>query len=234
MLAVFFGCAGVITVWLWFRDKALLERRVKAGPGSEPDPTQNVVEAWRAGVPGDLRRARSRQALRLVARSSRRFARRRRDDRRRLSDCLLHLPREHLHRGHDRDGGRPALIDSGPYAVVRHPMYAGALIMIAGYPWRWARGGADPGRPARPYPDVALIREEAFLTANLAGYDDYRGRVRYRLAPIVWWLRSLVGLIWLYLRPEDAGALGGAVSGWRLKMGRAAHPSDADDSAESR
>src|SRR5580704_17232417 len=45
MLAVFFGCAGAITVWLWFRDKALLERRVKAGPGSEPDPMQNVVQA---------------------------------------------------------------------------------------------------------------------------------------------------------------------------------------------
>ena len=26
MLAMFFGCAGAITVWLWFRDKALLER----------------------------------------------------------------------------------------------------------------------------------------------------------------------------------------------------------------
>jgi protein-S-isoprenylcysteine O-methyltransferase Ste14 len=44
-LAVFFGCAGVITVWLWFRDQALLERRVKAGPGAESDPMQNVVQA---------------------------------------------------------------------------------------------------------------------------------------------------------------------------------------------
>jgi hypothetical protein len=42
MLAVFFGCAGAISVWLWFRDKALLERRVKAGPGAEPDPMQNM------------------------------------------------------------------------------------------------------------------------------------------------------------------------------------------------
>src|SRR5262245_23861125 len=45
MLAVFFGCAGAISVWLWFKDKALLERRVKAGPGSEPDPMQNIVQA---------------------------------------------------------------------------------------------------------------------------------------------------------------------------------------------
>lgn len=44
-LAVFFGCAGGITIWLWFRDKALLERRVKAGPGAESDPMQNIVQA---------------------------------------------------------------------------------------------------------------------------------------------------------------------------------------------
>src|SRR5580692_4038190 len=49
MLASFFGCAAVITIWLWFSDKALLERRVKAGPGSEPDPMQNIVQAL-AGI----------------------------------------------------------------------------------------------------------------------------------------------------------------------------------------
>ena len=43
MLAVFFGCAGMITVWLWFHDKALLERRVKAGPGSEADPIAHIA-----------------------------------------------------------------------------------------------------------------------------------------------------------------------------------------------
>jgi protein-S-isoprenylcysteine O-methyltransferase Ste14 len=30
------------------------------------------------------------------------------------------------------------------------------------------------------------MREEGFLAANLAGYDDYRSRVRYRLAPAIW------------------------------------------------
>jgi hypothetical protein len=87
MLAVFFGCAGVIAVWLWFRDKALLERRVTAGPGSEPDPMQNVVQGLAGlvflatfAVPG-------LDTLRLVPRAPRRFARWRRDDRHRLFDC---------------------------------------------------------------------------------------------------------------------------------------------------
>jgi protein-S-isoprenylcysteine O-methyltransferase Ste14 len=79
------------------------------------------------------------------------------------------------------------VIDSGPYAVVRHPMYAGALIMIAGIPlalgsW-W---GLIPAALLLPVIVGRLIREEALLQANLAGYEDYRGRVRHRLAPLVW------------------------------------------------
>ena len=59
--------------------------------------------------------------------------------------------------------------------------------MIAGIPlalgsW-W---GLIPAALFVPILMWRLIREEAFLTANLAGYDDYRNRVRYRLAPIVW------------------------------------------------
>ena len=79
------------------------------------------------------------------------------------------------------------LIDSGPYAVVRHPMYAGALILIAGIPlalgsW-W---GLIPAALLVPVIVWRLVREEAFLAANLAGYSDYRGRVRWRLAPVIW------------------------------------------------
>jgi hypothetical protein len=47
MLAVFFGCAGAITLWLWFRDRELLERRVRAGPGSERDPSRTLSRGWR-------------------------------------------------------------------------------------------------------------------------------------------------------------------------------------------
>ncbi len=79
------------------------------------------------------------------------------------------------------------VIDSGPYAVVRHPMYAGALVMMAGVPlamgsWR----GLIPATLLVPVLIWRLTREEAFLAAGLAGYADYRKRVRYRLAPLVW------------------------------------------------
>lgn len=66
-------------------------------------------------------------------------------------------------------------------------MYAGALILIAGIPlalgsW-W---GLIPAVLIVPVLVWRLMREEAFLAANLAGYAGYRGRVRYRLAPAVW------------------------------------------------
>jgi protein-S-isoprenylcysteine O-methyltransferase Ste14 len=66
-------------------------------------------------------------------------------------------------------------------------MYAGALILIAGLPlalgsW-W---GLFPAALLVPVIVWRLIREEAFLAANLAGYRNYQGRVRHRVAPVVW------------------------------------------------
>lgn len=76
------------------------------------------------------------------------------------------------------------VIDSAPYAVVRHPMYAGSLVTIAGIPralgsW-W---GLIPAALLVPVLVWRLLREETFLAANLPGYDAYRGRVHYRLVP---------------------------------------------------
>ena len=80
------------------------------------------------------------------------------------------------------------MIDSGPYAVVRHPMYAGALVMIAGIPLALGSWWGLILRHALLAPVLVwrLLREETFLAANLPGYDANRGRVRHRLAPIFW------------------------------------------------
>jgi protein-S-isoprenylcysteine O-methyltransferase Ste14 len=188
MLAVFFGCAGVITVWLWFRDKALLERRVKAGPGSEPDPMQNVVQALAGlaflatfAVPGlDKRFGWSHVPLAVSLAGDGMIA---------IGFLIVFLTfRENTFTaGTIEIAEGQHVIDSGPYAVVRHPMYAGALIMIAGIsPALGSWWGLIPAALLLPVIVWRLMREEAFLTANLAGYGDYRGRVRYRLAPIFW------------------------------------------------
>jgi protein-S-isoprenylcysteine O-methyltransferase Ste14 len=188
MLAMFFGCAGIITVWLWFRDKALLERRVKAGPGSEPDPMQNVVQALAGlvflatfAVPRLDRRFGWSQAPLVVSLAG--------DGMIAVGFLVVFLTfRENTFTaGTIEVAEGQHVIDSGPYAVVRHPMYAGALVMIAGIPlalgsW-W---GLIPAALLVPVLVWRLLREETFLAANLPGYDAYRGRVRYRLAPIFW------------------------------------------------
>jgi len=79
------------------------------------------------------------------------------------------------------------VISTGPYAWVRHPMYATALLMLLGIPlalgsW-WGVLIVIAIVPALVW---RLTDEERFLSQNLPGYPEYRGRVRYRLLPFVW------------------------------------------------
>lgn len=71
--------------------------------------------------------------------------------------------------------------------MVRHPMYAGALIMLLGAPIAL---GSWWGLVAVPVLAAVivwrLVDEERLLAASLPGYAAYRGKVRYRLVPRVW------------------------------------------------
>ena len=79
------------------------------------------------------------------------------------------------------------VISSGPYAIVRHPMYSAALVMLLGAPIAM---GSWWGLVALAVISPALIwrifDEEKFLAANLPGYASYEEKVRYRLIPHVW------------------------------------------------
>jgi protein-S-isoprenylcysteine O-methyltransferase Ste14 len=79
------------------------------------------------------------------------------------------------------------VISTGPYALVRHPMYAGALVMLLGIPialgsW-WGILVLAAILPALIW---RLFEEEKFLARNLAGYVEYQNKVRYRLIPAIW------------------------------------------------
>jgi protein-S-isoprenylcysteine O-methyltransferase Ste14 len=76
------------------------------------------------------------------------------------------------------------VISTGPYALMRHPMYAGALLLILGLPlaldsWYGLLGifGFLPVLVWR------LLDEETFLTRSLPGYAEYKSKVRWRLIP---------------------------------------------------
>jgi protein-S-isoprenylcysteine O-methyltransferase Ste14 len=84
-----------------------------------------------------------------------------------------------------REGQR--VISGGPYAIVRHPMYAGAVLLLAATPIAlgsyWAElvfitilGGIA----------WRLLDEEAFLAKNLPGYAEYQAQTPYRLVPLIW------------------------------------------------
>ncbi|RNC67351.1 MAG: isoprenylcysteine carboxylmethyltransferase family protein [Desulfuromonadales bacterium] len=79
------------------------------------------------------------------------------------------------------------VIDSGVYRVVRHPMYAGALLLMVGMAL-WLESYAAAVLAIIPVGTLVLrIRiEEEFLRQKLKGYDEYTKRVRYRLIPFLW------------------------------------------------
>lgn len=79
------------------------------------------------------------------------------------------------------------VITTGPYASVRHPMYAGLLVLLFGTPL--ALGSWWGLLMFVPMALVIALRiryEERFLTENLHGYADYCRNLRYRLIPFIW------------------------------------------------
>lgn len=79
------------------------------------------------------------------------------------------------------------VVSTGPYAIVRHPMYLGAAVLLLATPFAlgslWAIFFAILAIGCLMW---RLLEEERFLSRHLAGYDDYRRMTRYRLAPFVW------------------------------------------------
>lgn len=79
------------------------------------------------------------------------------------------------------------VIDTGLYGVVRHPMYLATLLMFLPLPL--ILGSFWGLIPFSLYPVIIVIRilnEEQVLTEGLAGYREYKSRVKYRLIPFLW------------------------------------------------
>jgi protein-S-isoprenylcysteine O-methyltransferase Ste14 len=79
------------------------------------------------------------------------------------------------------------VVSTGLYGLVRHPMYAGALIMMVGMPLAldsyWGLVTLVPGVAVLA---LRIADEEKMLRQELAGYDEYTQQVHYRLVPGVW------------------------------------------------
>ena len=86
-----------------------------------------------------------------------------------------------------QDERNQKVVTSGPYRFVRHPMYAGGLLYFFGLPFMF---GSWLGLAVAPLFVILLMFripiEERMLRKDLAGYDAYAERVRYRLVPGIW------------------------------------------------
>jgi protein-S-isoprenylcysteine O-methyltransferase Ste14 len=187
-IGVFGGASGAITVYLALRNPALLEQRMRAGPGAEQEPAQKLIMSLAmAGFVAQLvlpaldhrfGGARVGAGLSLLG-----------DALVALSFLLIYfvLRVNSYAASTVKVAEGQQVIATGPYAVVRHPMYAGVLPMLVGMgpalgSW-WGLAALVLVLPALAW---RLLDEERFLTKNLAGYAAYCARVRYRLLPVIW------------------------------------------------
>lgn len=79
------------------------------------------------------------------------------------------------------------VVDTGLYGIVRHPMYSATLILFGAMPL--VLGSVIALIPFIAYPFIIAARiknEEIFLEKELAGYREYKEKVKYRLIPFIW------------------------------------------------
>lgn len=187
-LFLFASSSAAITLYLWKRDRALLSRRVSAGPIAEKARIQKIIQLFASlgflailVVPSlDCRFSWSHVPPWIVI----------------TGDVLVLLGFYTVFEVFCANTFTAATIEvtdqqtvisTGPYALVRHPMYMGALIMLFGTPLALASWwGLVPFAFMVAVIVVRLLDEEKLLLANLPGYAEYVGKVKYRLIPTVW------------------------------------------------
>jgi protein-S-isoprenylcysteine O-methyltransferase Ste14 len=187
-LVCYFAASMVITLYLAKRDPALLARRMRGGPWAEKEPTQRLIMSIASA--GFI-------ALLAVPGLDHRFGWSNMPAAAAIAGNLLMLLgwagifrvfRENSFSSSTIElAADQRVISTGPYAIVRHPMYAAALVMLLGIPislgsW-WGVLVVVALLPALIW---RLLDEERFLSHNLPGYVAYQERVRYRLLPHIW------------------------------------------------
>lgn len=187
-LAIMGAASGTIVLYLAKYDDALIGRRLKVGPVAEKETSQKIIQTLTAAagvmlflVPGfDFRWQWSNVPAALIV----------------LGDVgivtgyvvIFLVFRENTYASSIVEvAENQKVISTGPYALVRHPMYVGAILIFFATPLALGSWWAFiPAIIVSTMIAVRLIDEERFLAANLPGYDDYRRQVHYRLIPGLW------------------------------------------------
>lgn len=183
-----YGASSAITIYLMKKDPSLLERRMHGGPTAEKKISQKIIQTITAiafiamlvvpaldprshtsmlppliSVAGDILAALGFLIVFFVYKENS------------LASATIELAPDQK------------VISTGPYTLVRHPMYLGGVILFLGVPlalgsWR----GLFVVAQMIPAVIWRLLDEENFLATNLPGYMQYQDKVRYRLLLYVW------------------------------------------------
>jgi protein-S-isoprenylcysteine O-methyltransferase Ste14 len=184
-LAVFFGASIFHTLYLMKHDPMLLQRRLKGGPTAERERTQRIIMLGTSigftallVVPGlDHRFQWSLVPLPIVIAGNALVA----------AGCyiIFLVFRENTFTSATIEiASDQKVISTGPYAWVRHPMYAGGLLYLLGMPLALGSYWGFLALVATmPFLLWRLFDEEKFLVKNLSGYSEYMRRVQWRLVP---------------------------------------------------
>jgi protein-S-isoprenylcysteine O-methyltransferase Ste14 len=187
-VSIFLGASVLTTFYLMKKDRALLARRMRGGPMFEKEGTQRIIMVFTSlgfiallVVPAlDRRFGWSAVPVWAVV----------------LGDLLVAIGFYLILLVYRENSFTAATIEvapdqkviaTGPYAIVRHPMYASGSLYIIGTPlalgsyWGFVALSA-----MMPFLLWRLVDEERILTRDLPGYTEYRQRVRHRLVPMVW------------------------------------------------
>ena len=187
-LGIFTGASLLTTVYLMKKDPALLKRRMSGGPTAERESTQKVIMSFASVgfigllvvpaldhrfrwsivplpvvIAGDILVAVGFYFIFLVYRENT------------FTSATIEVAEDQK------------VISTGPYALVRHPMYASAFLYLVGTPLAL---GSYWGLLALLFMMSVLIWRllivKKFLAENLPGYTEYQKQVQHRLVPYVW------------------------------------------------
>jgi protein-S-isoprenylcysteine O-methyltransferase Ste14 len=187
-LAIALGASLLTTRYLMKHDPALLERRMRGGPTAEREPRQKLIMLFASlgfiallVVPAlDHRFGWSAVPLWLVI----------------VGDVLTALGFYLIFRVYRVNTFTAAtiqvtpdqrVVSTGPYAIVRHPMYASASLYVIGTPLALGSyWGLLAVAATLPFLIWRLVDEERVLARRLPGYTEYQRTVPYRLLPRIW------------------------------------------------
>jgi len=187
-LVVWTICVVLITLYLMRYDRKLLASRVQAGPAAETQRLQQVIQGfaslffigifvvaglddrfhWSAVPPFLSEIANIIVVLGffvvfLVFRTNS------------YTSAVIEVSEEQK------------VISTGPYSIVRHPMYSGAVLLLLFAPLTLGSWVAVLFvLPLILVLVIRLVAEEKYLITNLRGYEAYLQKVRYRLIPFIW------------------------------------------------